>query len=330
MKMSKKTIIAAIMLVGGSLILFSSFAISGFNINKLSSVPPFEEKTYVTEEKITSIQVIDFNVPVELRKSSQKEMKIVYFENEWHTYTIENHQGSLKIQKNRSENWVNNFFTLDFNSYKNKLIIDVPQDFFGTMEIETSNAHVLVDNLDIEKAMIKTSNGKVTVSETTLTGDFEIVTSNASVQLDSVEINSDSLVHTSNGKILASDVQIGQKGKFQTSNAGVEIKDSTADVFDLKTSSGSVDLTGIVVKERIIVQTSNGSILLSQVDTAKSIECITSNGSVRGTVVGAMEDFSITSKTSNGSNNLPSQTNHGEKSAVFKTSNANINIDFTQ
>ena len=114
------------------------------------------------------------------------------------------------------------------------------------------------------------------------------------------------IITTSNARIAADDTNAGKMLKMVTSNGSISAVNVSAPKFIAHTSNGSIKVQGI----------NSGEITIA-----------TANGSIAGTIPGRMEDYAITSKTSNGKNNLPNGT-AGAKKLDVRTSNGSISVDF--
>lgn len=156
----------------------------------------------------------------------------------------------------------------------------------------------------LEELQIETTNGNVTAKNLELE-NFDVETSNSKMTL--MEIDSDTIdAETSNGKVELARMKFDD-GTFETSNSKMDLQ-------DLSFSEGEF-------------QTSNGKITLSNLTPEKSLSLKTSNAKINGSVSGEKEEFSIDSKTSNGSNNLENSEG-SPKELEVKTSNGSINIAF--
>ena len=95
---------------------------------------------------------------------------------------------------------------------------------------------------------------------------------------------------------------------------------------DVKSSNGTLSARQVTAGDKLIMITSNGRISIDEAASAV-FELSTSNSSISGSVKGKRSDYTITSGTSNGDNNLGT----GGKGALVltaHTSNGNINIRF--
>ncbi len=176
-------------------------------------------------------------------------------------------------------------------------------------------------------------------------GEVDARTTNGSVSATNVGVNGSLVLRTSNGKITAEDVAV-QRIKLSTSNGGIRLKNIAgksvvaessnariesdvvaADELVLKTSNGANDARTVTGK-RLKIETRNGHLAVEDVG-GENISLSSSNGAITGTIVGKMTDFAVTSRTSNGKNNLPAAS-EGPKKLDVRTSNARIDIQFTE
>lgn len=156
--------------------------------------------------------------------------------------------------------------------------------------------------------------------------DLQVETSNGKLSTENLVLDNLNL-ETSNSKMIINDVDANSVDA-ETSNGKVELSQLKFDDGSFETSNGKMDLSDLNFNEGEF-QTSNGKINLMNVKPKESLSLETSNSEVNGTIIGNKEDFSITSKTSNASNNLGNQKN-GSKELEVRTSNADIEIAFVR
>ena len=163
----------------------------------------------------------------------------------------------------------------------------VPKEFDGAFQMDTSNASVNVSGLNSVR-------------------NVHINTSNAPIGLEHVA-SDQAVAYTSNGEVTLDEV-------------------SVSGAVDVKSSNGTLTARQVTAGDKLIMITSNGRISIDQAASAV-FELSTSNSSISGSVKGKRSDYTITSGTSNGDNNLGT----GGKGALVltaHTSNGNINIRF--
>lgn len=162
--------------------------------------------------------------------------------------------------------------------------------------------HELAAALDL-----KTSNSKIQVEKVSCWGQMLLKTSNSSIDLFQVEAKG-IIARTSNSSITLNQVKAQKTLEAITSNSRVTAK-------------------GVVAPESLVIHTSNGKIEVSGIQS-QAISLITSNGSIKGILPGTQGEYSISSRTSNGKNNLPREQQGGPYSLITQTSNAKIELAF--
>lgn len=158
-------------------------------------------------------------------------------------------------------------------------------------------------------------------------GRIDLYTSNGPVTLDSLDLAGPVSIRTTNGGITVQDLTVTAGLELTTSNGAIHAKAVKANTANLVTSNGRIQVDRLLAKE-LSLKTSNGPIECVAL-AGDSIRLETSNGSIRGTIQGAADDYTITSQTSNGSNSLEDLSGQGAKVLQVKTSNGDIELDFT-
>ena len=82
--------------------------------------------------------------------------------------------------------------------------------------------------------------------------------------------------------------------------------------------------------ERYRTENGGGSIVCERVNVGKSIDLTAKNGDITGSVLGGMDDFSISCTYKKGDCNLPESKPGGTKSFTANCNNGNIDIEFVK
>lgn len=219
-----------------------------------------EEKEYKASQ-VTKLVVKDSNTKVHLRSTTVDELSIKYVENQRSKYSIEQNGGELSIRKLTSFQ----LLTLNFNAKSYDLVIDVPETWTLEVDIVSSNAPIVIEQLATTDLSIKTSNGPILFNEVNV-HTLEVQTSNGSIEADKLEV---------------------------------------ADWIQMKTSNGGIRLKDINFENKLSVTSSNGDLYLSLLGSAQEfqIDCKTSNGECR-VPTGTQGSKSVDLKTSNGHVNI--------------------------
>lgn len=193
------------------------------------------------------------------------------------------------------------------DSQENEIEITLPHTFCGKLHLTTSNARISVEDLTATQPMVlSTSNSRIVASNLNCAQDITFTTSNGRIVLDDVNVNAAHLT-TSNSRIELEDVFARDQIVAATSNSGISAEDTEAGgLLSLSTSNGRVELSDVDARELVIK---------------------TSNGSVSGSVKGKREEYTVSSSTSNGANQLGSFAG-GDKTLRVVTSNASIALEF--
>lgn len=269
-------------------------------------------------DRISLVRVTDCDHPVKLIRGGQ--VAVNYEDDANGKYDVSLEAGVLTLTFIREKrSFLRNIF--GWKPRIREVTVELPDGWSGTADIRTSNASISA-SVAINKLIARTSNGSISLEDATF-AKASGVTNNGSVKLEDVTCGALELT-TSNGRIVANDLCC-DRARLTTSNASVNVQDAKAGELFLRTGNGGMRLED-VTGEKLHAQTSNASIKISDINAA-DITLITSNGSVTGSLAGSMEDYAITSRTSNGSNSLPNGT-AGERTLDVRTSNGKIAIDF--
>jgi len=281
MKNIKK--IGIILVIVGSIVLGVAALQVGGNWERLSSVTPFEEKYFTTSAEITRIEVDVDNVEVIVEPSDDDGVHVVYFENNRMTYEIKEGSNQKLTIKNKFSNNISDWVGINISEGENYLKILVPSDSKVEIDIEGSNGSISVEDIQLSKALIKTSNAKISLQDVDVLDRFEVKTSNGKIELINVSGNN-IIVKTSNGRIEADNVTMADKLELTTSNSAIDVYEiSAGNLIELKTSNANISgrITGKKEDFRINSSTSNGSNNLGNSDGgSKSLRVETSNGSI--------------------------------------------------
>lgn len=201
-------------------------------------------------------------------------------------------------------------------------------NLFGLIANEHKTITVSLPASYVGALDMDTSNGKISIEGVKLDETLKATSSNASVILTNARAVSMN-VKSSNGSVKLTGVDSIDGIHVKTSNASITLEGVRATGSTvLETSNGSVSVNRVACTATVSVKTSNGSIKTSAL-RAPDISLVTSNSGVSGTIDGDEKEYAIESKTSNGSNSLGNRDG-GDKKLYVKTSNASIKLAFEQ
>ena len=225
-----------------------------------------------------------------------------YCDSEEGTYEVTNVGGTLQVRYRQK--LIRLFYMPLFRKARSELVLEVPRGWNGELVAATSNGKIRLD-ADMREIYLKTSNGAIEIQS----GVADILrtrTSNGRTNIGYARCLTAEIT-TSNARIDAGDMHAELDIRLSTSNGSINAENIEAPVFSAETSNAKISVRDI---------------------RAGDIRLATSNGAIHGIIPGRMEDYAITSRTSNGKNNLPDGT-QGEKKLDVRTSNSRIDVEFS-
>lgn len=193
------------------------------------------------------------------------------------------------------------------NHNSEPIIVEIPENFDGHLFLTDNCSSIHLGGFEhLKSANVETNNSRI----------------------EARKLNCEDLtLKTSNSRIEACDI-IGRTLNISTTNGRLELENLSGLSLEAFTSNGRVSATNCRMVEKMRIKSTNGKIEVHKIE-AKNIELHTSNNAVRGTICGEMQDYAISSQTSNSKNNLPNySTPAQDKTLSVKTSNGRIDIDF--
>ena len=96
----------------------------------------------------------------------------------------------------------------------------------------------------------------------------------------------------------------------------------------ISTTNEKILLNNISVKETIVINSNGGDVEFDSLYVGKKINITAKNGNITGSLIGDINEFSISYTIKKGDCNLPINKEDGSKSINADCNNGNINIDF--
>lgn len=176
-----------------------------------------------------------------------------------------------------------------------------------------------------ENIVLNTENATIQVTGIANANVFECSTKNAALRVIDTTASS---VHarTSGHRLTITNVNVERDISVSTSNASIDINKTNGESISCKTSGSEISLNDVEAKNMIQATTSNAYIAITKI-SGNYIDLRTTGGKISGTIIGNINDYSITSKSSGGKSNLPNIP-FGVKRLSAVTSKENINITF--
>lgn len=304
--MRKSVVIGGLIFFIGCIMFSITMSVLKWDFTKLSNRPPFEEKTMVVENNNQNITVESHNIAISVVPSQDDKIRFIYSEREKELYEFDN-SDNITVKKIYNYKWYEYISVMDFHS-EEPFTIQLPVKFTGKLNLTTNNAKIEIRDVSMQNIIATTSNGRVEFNNVNIMDDISVKTNNSTVDLNCIQVN---------GKI-----------DLTTNNGSVILTDISAKAITAKTSNNKINAKNIDVVDDILFKTSNGKIEFEFISADNSIILATNNSKIKGVLFGKMSDYNITSKTSNGKNNLPERLPDGQTELNVSTSNGDIDISF--
>ena len=123
---------------------------------------------------------------------------------------------------------------------------------------------------------------------------------------------------------------IGVKPSDEYRKIQIRVPDNLISAFSANTTNENIQLSPLSFTDNISLNANGGDIVCEKINVGKSISLTAKNGNIRGTVLGGMDDFSITCTIKKGKSNLPALKEGGEKTFSADCNNGDISIEFVQ
>lgn len=339
--MNKVYLTAGICCIAGVVILGLGIFLSRCFLNKKSMVNAENFKTYTATSEIKTLNIKEKSTNIQVLEGNVDYVTIDYYEPENVEYRITEENGTLTFEK--FSNYVINFnFGYDIDV---KTVVTIPKKLKLAADIGSKSGSIEIDRLSFAKLNVNATSGLVKIKDVKSDGEMTISNDSGSKKLAGVEAESLTVKGTSgvlkaenvtvtNGIIVeitsgsttfsnvaSSDLSIeGKSGAIKATNV------ATGDV-RIKATSGSIKLDN-VSGSTFDIHNKSGKISFDMLNASQSINIENGSGSIRGTIVGAKEDFATLVNVGSGSNNLDN-TRTGDKELTVNGGSGMINVTFT-
>ncbi len=326
--------VIAIILLVFSLTLALSFAL-GF---KKEDVVEFFAEDYKYEEIgphvfTDSVNRLDLDLEtknVTINTHEEDNIIISYYQKDKETIDVDLVEKTLKIkQKVKKIFWGINF---QFSPVKHRTIeILVPSNNELTINISAQTANINLDNLILDKSMIKTETGRITFKNISGDNDLKVIAGTGSIYLKNVSFK-DLMLFSETGNISLKDFVVDDLN-VKTSTGFINLENGEAQDLEITSSTGKIDLKNLNLNEAKI--TSSTSNVKGEEVAASNIQINVSTGSV--SLIGDYETHTLVLKTNTGSVKINAKKQakdytiiRNSNTIVIQTTTGNISIDYSK
>ncbi|MCL2061038.1 MAG: DUF4097 domain-containing protein [Firmicutes bacterium] len=325
-KLLYTAIVGVILFCIGAALFVGGMSASGWDAKNLSVLPPYAEKSEEFENLNQAFTLSDRNMRVHIGVSPDDKIRITYFEREKEFYTVTQSDTEIGFTKEWKYNMFERMFFFDTQSPAFTLLL--PADYSGSVSVKTTNGTVKAEGITCARLSVESTNASIESIRVTATGELSVYTTNGAAAITDTVSAGNLSVRSSNGNITLSNVSAADIA-LRTTNGRFTLSDVAAQgKIEAETTNGNITAERVSAEGMLRLKTTNGNINFVRISTQAAVRLESTNGSVQGSILGAQSDFSITSRTTNGANNLPTGTSGGAKNLNVRTSNGRISIEF--
>ncbi|WP_321383825.1 DUF4097 family beta strand repeat-containing protein [uncultured Enterococcus sp.] len=224
----------------------------------------YKEKHYEGTGDVQTLEIADDNIKINVvGVSSEQPLTIDYYESKNVTYTINDDNNKLSIKKKKQSFGWNIFSLFNWNFEDIEVTVQVPENQLKNLTVKTENGKIVVENLTVGEAKLKTTNGKLLLEDTQAKNSLKLETTNGKVEMANVQAK-DIKIDTTNAKITFDQLLVEDSFKAETTNGKISgtIEGSQRDFkIDSKTTNGDNSLSNSESGSKDLkLKTTNGAI----------------------------------------------------------------------
>jgi DUF4097 and DUF4098 domain-containing protein YvlB len=250
----RMTIFALILLLIGVLGIAALTFLSSVGNNEMQS-----KEIKISDEEFNHVNITTDDTEVHILPANDPHATVEFSKNR-DTYDVHAEIEGDTLAISAEAHWIS-WFNFDFLfPTSSMLTLHLPEELYDSLQIETSNGRIQVDNMQTTDINLKTSNGQIRVSNTESSA-ITTTTSNGRVILE--DVKGDIFSEASNGRITLEDVEGNLSAK--TSNGQISLVTEHLDrPIDFETSNGRIHIqTDNEPANTILdVQTDNGEVTI--------------------------------------------------------------------
>jgi DUF4097 and DUF4098 domain-containing protein YvlB len=216
-------IIATICVVAGIALCGTAYALTGFDINALSTNKPKIEQHF--ESSSADIDTITFKSiedSVQIKRANIQNIQIDYWDNDSVTYEIKEDDGSGNLTITQDYKWRFNSMIFNWDTEDRSVVITVPESFDGTLDLVTISGAIILD---------KGLSSLQQLEANTVSGTIDY-------QLQDVD---DLKIQTVSGLISGSVFGVAGKASFNSVSSDINLEFGAVSLLKIQTVSGRVE-----------------------------------------------------------------------------------------
>lgn len=317
--MTKKTwmLLAAALIIVGSLIFVGVMLVLKWDFTKLSTVR-YVESTYEITEEFQHISISSDTAKIKFVPTNGQP-RVECMEEEHARYAVSVKHGTLEIARQNNKKW---YHYIGLNFGRPKVTVYIPAGEYGTLSICTDTS-----DMDIPEAFsftgmdISASTGKVN-SSANVTGTVKIKTSTGDINVQNISADTLTLDVTT-GQVKVTDVSCSGEIRVKVSTGKSALTNVQCGSLWSFGDTGDMTLANVIAEEQMTIERSTGDVKLEGCDAGEL--CITTDtGNVTGSLL-SEKVFIV--KTDTGKVNVPESITGGKCKITTDTGDIKLTVE---
>ncbi|MFX3672845.1 MAG: DUF4097 family beta strand repeat-containing protein [Paenisporosarcina sp.] len=204
-----------------------------------------DNKIVIEDSTYTDIEVLTNNTSIEIVPTESSVATVEYSgdTNKKSTFTLDANVKGETLYVNFKEK--RRFFWFGFGSFNSTLTINVPEKQYESIQVESDNGRISVEDVKAEDVVLETENGQILLKKIEANSVY-VKTDNGKVIFEHVKGKIKGI--TDNGRIIMTTKKLDQPIELATDNGSIEIKtefEPTNATIEAKTDNGRITIFGV-------------------------------------------------------------------------------------
>ena len=317
--MTKKTwmLLAAALIIVGSLIFVGVMVVLKWDFTKLSTVR-YVESTYEITEEFQHISISSNTAKINFVPTNGQP-RVECVEEEYARYAVSVKDGTLEITCQNNKKWYH-YIGISFG--RPKVTVCLPAAAYGNLTIDTDTSDMEIpEAFSFTGLDISASTGKIN-SSAYVSGVVNVKTSTGDIAVKNITADAMSLT-ASTGHVTVIDVTCAGEMRIKVSTGKSMLKNVRCDSLWSIGDTGDMTLANVIAEEKMTIERSTGDVKLEGCD-AGELEVTVSTGNVTGSLLS--EKIFIV-KTDTGKVNVPESVTGGKCKITTDTGDIKITVE---
>lgn len=317
-KTKKWLLIAAVLVILGTVIFGGTMMALGWNFSKLSTVK-YDTAEHTFSSAIKHISVDADTADLILAPSEDGNVKVVCYEREKEKHTVSLKDDTLHIELQDERKWYEH---IGINYGTPKITVYLPKGEYDALTVELSTGDVKIPGeFSFGKIDIRGSTGDVKI-DASVSGAVNVKTSTGNITVNNMSAESMELAVTT-GKITVTGVDCEGNITVNVSTGKVSLTDVKCQNLFSNGNTGDLTMKNVIAAQAFDIERSTGDVDFDRCDAA-DITVVTDTGDIRGSL---LSEKIFSAKTDTGKVTVPDTFNGGKCQLTTDTGNIKIQLE---